>query len=70
MDISPDPGPLLAAAIVAALARVDEERRAAAAVAPERPVPGRWVAAGLAKPAPAPPQVRRPVHRQGDSAGD
>ena len=65
MDITPDPGPLLAAAIVAALTRLEEERLAAAAVPPERPVPGRWVAAGLSKPAPPPPLVRRAVRRPG-----
>ncbi|HEX5631158.1 MAG TPA: hypothetical protein VFY15_05825 [Acidimicrobiia bacterium] len=70
MDISPDPGPLLAAAIVAALSRVEEERRAAAAIPPERPVPGRWVAAGLAKSVPTPPTVRRPVRRQGEVSSD
>lgn len=70
MDIAPDPGPLLAAAIVAALTRVEEERRAAAAMPPERPVPGRWVAAGLAKSAPTPPMVRRPPRRQGEVAAD
>ncbi len=70
MDIAPDPGPLLAAAIVAALSRLEEEVRAAAAVPPERPVPGKWVATGLVKPVSAPPLLRRPVRREGEvSAG-
>lgn len=70
MDITPNPGPLLAAAIVAALTRLEDERLAAAAIPPERPVPARWVTAGLSKPAPPPPLFRRSVRRAGLDGAD
>jgi hypothetical protein len=60
MEISGVPEPLLAAAIVAALAVLEEEAASAAAVPAGRPVPGRWVAAGLARSVP-PPFVARPA---------
>lgn len=58
MEISGEPGPLLAAAIVAALAQIEEEAAAAASVPPGRPVPGRWVTSGLPRPV-SPPFVAR-----------
>jgi hypothetical protein len=61
MDISGDPEPLLAAAIVAALTRLEEEAEAAAGQPPGRPVPGRWVTSGLPRPVSPPAAVRR-VH--------
>jgi hypothetical protein len=61
MDISGDPEPLLAAAIVAALSRLDEEAVAAAAQPPGRPVQGRWVTSGLPRPV-TPPATARRVH--------
>ncbi len=59
MDISGDPEPLLAAAIVAALTRLDEEAQAAAAVPATRPLTGRWVASSLPRQVVAPAVVRR-----------
>jgi len=61
MDISGDPEPLLAAAIVAALTRLDAEAAAAAAQPAGRPVPGRWVTSGRPRPVTPPATVRR-VH--------
>ncbi|MBI5156872.1 MAG: hypothetical protein HZA58_02525 [Acidimicrobiia bacterium] len=72
MDISGDPEPLLAAAIVAALTRLDEEAVAAAAQPPGRPVPGRWVESGRSRPVTPVTTVRRvhageqPVSPHGD----
>lgn len=71
MEISPDPGPLLAAAIVAALTRLEDEALAAAAVPAIRPVKGKWVASGLPREV-LPPLVHRPTpsdhpHRTGSA---
>ena len=67
MDVSGDPGPLLAAAIVAALAQIEEEAAAAASVPPGRPVPGRWVTSGLPRVVSPPMVVRRASqHRESD----
>jgi hypothetical protein len=60
IEITPDPGPLLAAAIVAAITRLDDEAAAAAAVPPGRPVKGKWVAAGLPREV-LPPVLHRPL---------
>jgi len=60
MEISGDPGPLLASAIVAALAQIEEEAADAASVPPGRPIPGRWVTSGLPRAVP-PPFVARPA---------
>ena len=59
MDISGDPEPLLAAAIVAALTRLDEEVAAVASQPAARPVPGRWVTSAMPRPVIPPPTVRR-----------
>lgn len=59
MDISGDPEPLLAAAIVAALTRLDEEAAAAASQPAARPVQGRWVTSAMPRPVVPPPTVRR-----------
>ena len=61
MDISGDPEPLLAAAIVAALTRLEDEAEASAGQPPGRPVPGRWVTSGLPR-AVSPPAAARRVH--------
>lgn len=58
MEIAGDPGPLLAAAIVAALTRLEDEANAAAALPAARPVKGKWVASGLPRDV-LPPVVAR-----------
>lgn len=60
MEITPDPGPLLAAAIVAALSRLEDDASAAAAVPAVRPIKGKWVASGLPREV-LPPLVHRPT---------
>lgn len=69
MDVSGDPEPLLAAAIVAALTQLEEEAAAAAAVPATRPVQGRWVSSGLPRSVP-PPFVARPAPASEVWAGD
>ena len=69
MDIAPDPGPLLAAAIVAALTRLEEEANAAAAVPAARPVKGKWVASGLPRQV-LPPLVHRATPAEHPHRGD
>lgn len=49
--------PLVTAAIIAAVARLEEERTALAAAPPKRPSQGRWVLSGRPREA-APPIVR------------
>ena len=66
MEITPDPGPLLAAAIVAAVAMLDEQARAAAAVPAQPALRGRWVASGAPRAVSAPSPARRPAPRQRD----
>ena len=68
MDISGEPGPLLAAAIVAAITQIEEEAAAAASVAPGRPLRGKWVTSGIPRSV-APPHVVRLASRP-RSSGD
>ena len=70
MDISGDPEPLLAAAIVAAITRLDEEGRAAAAVPTARPLTGRWVASSLPKAVTPPVVARRIPKKAGEGVAD
>lgn len=60
MEIAGNPDPLVAAAIIAAVLRLDEEAASAAAVPPAPPLQGRWVMAGLPRSV-APPHVARPA---------
>lgn len=50
--------PLVTAAIIAAVARLEEERRLLASQPPQRPSQGRWVLSG--RPREVPPPVVRP----------
>ncbi len=68
MEISGEPGPLLAAAIVAAITQIEEEAAAAASVAPGRPLRGKWATSGTPRTV-APPHVVRPASRP-RTAGD
>ena len=70
MEISGEPEPLLAAAIIAAIARLDEEAALAAGVPPARPEPGRWVTSGLPKTVTPPLVTRRPAMGRGLAAPD
>jgi hypothetical protein len=49
--------PLVTAAIIAAVARLEEERRLLAAIPPQRPSQGRWVLSGRPREV-APPAAR------------
>jgi hypothetical protein len=51
--------PLVTAAILAVVARLEEERAALAAVPPKRPLKGRWVLSGRPREAALP--IARPV---------
>jgi hypothetical protein len=55
--VSGQPGPLLAAAIVAAVSRLEEERAKAAAIPPAPPTQGQWVMSG--RPRPVQPETTR-----------
>jgi hypothetical protein len=68
IDVSGDPGPLLAAAIVAAVTRLEEERAAAAAIPPTPPIQGRWVLSGRPR-AVQPETTRQPGAPRGWSVG-
>lgn len=68
MEIAGEPGPLLAAAIVAALTRLEEDAIAAAALPAARPVKSKWVAAGMPREV-QPPMVHRPTPREHPSRG-
>ena len=68
IDVSGDPGPLLAAAIVAAVTRLEEERAAAAAIPPTPPVQGQWVLSGRPRPVQA-ETTRQPAPPRGWSVG-
>jgi hypothetical protein len=59
MKIDGEPGPLEAAAIIAAIIQVAEELEAAGAHPPTRPTQGRWVLSGRPRTV-APPYAARP----------
>lgn len=61
MEIAGNPDPLVAAAIIAAVLRLDEEAVSAASVPPAPPLQGRWVIAALPRPVAAPSHVARPA---------
>jgi hypothetical protein len=56
--------PLVTAAIIAAVARLEEERRVLASIPPQRPMQGRWVMSG--RPRDIPPPVVRPLPVAGE----
>lgn len=60
MEIIGEPGPLLAAAIVAAVVRLEEEARMQSSQPLERPIQARWVMAGIPRPVQS-PFVARPA---------
>lgn len=68
IDVSGEPGPLLAAAIVAAVTRLEQERAAAAAIPPTPPTQGRWVLSGRPRSV-EPETTRRPAVPRGWSVG-
>jgi len=68
IDVSGEPGPLLAAAIVAAVTRLEEERAAAAAIPPTPPTQGQWVLSGRPRPV-QPETTRQPAVPRGWSVG-
>lgn len=57
MEVTGGSDPLVTAAIIAAVARLEEERRLLAAIPPQRPSQGRWVLSGRPRDVP-PPTVR------------
>lgn len=64
MEIMGEPGPLVAAAIVAAMLQLEEDRAIASAVPQTRPTRGRWVLAGL------PRRVDSPFAARQNAAGE
>lgn len=72
MEIAGEPGPLLAAAILAAVVRLDEEAQRQRSLPQERPKQARWVMAGIPRPVQS-PFVTRPAPvlgmRELDAAG-
>ncbi len=59
LEVKGGADPLLTAAIIAAVSRLEEEREAISAIPPRAPGRGRWVLSGRPREAPAP--VARPV---------
>ena len=58
IEVTGGSDPLVTAAIIAAVARLEEERRLIASLPPQRPSQGRWVLSG--RPREVPPPVARP----------
>jgi len=68
IDVAGGADPLVTAAILAAVARLEEERAALASIPPRRPSKGRWVLSGRPREA-APPKVRPTPMSDGWSVG-
>lgn len=70
IEVTGGSDPLVTAAIIAAVARLEEERRILAANPPQPPTQGRWVLSG--RPRDAHPQIARPQPVAGEwsVAGD
>jgi hypothetical protein len=64
IDVVGGADPLVTAAILAAVTRLEEERAALAAIPPQRPSKGRWVLSGRPRDATTP--IARPVPARGD----
>jgi hypothetical protein len=70
MEIIGEPGPLVAAAIVAAMLRLEEEHAAVQAIPPVRPGQGRWVLSGLPRKVESPFATRQSPTGEGWSLSD
>jgi hypothetical protein len=68
VEVAGGADPLVTAAILAAVTRLEEERAAVAAIPPQRPSKGRWVLSGRPREA-APPIVRPTPMSDGWSVG-
>lgn len=64
IEVTGGSDPLVTAAIIAAVARLEEERRLLASIPPQRPSQGRWVLSGR------PREVAPPVVRPQPMAGE
>lgn len=64
IEVTGGSDPLVTAAIIAVVARLEEERRIVAATPPQRPTQGRWVLSG--RPRDVPPQTARPRPMAGE----
>lgn len=64
IEVTGGSDPLVTAAIIAAVARLEEERRLLASIPPQRPSQGRWVLSGR------PREVDPPVVRPQPMAGE
>ena len=62
--------PLVTAAIIAAVVRLEEERRLLASVPPQRPSQGRWVLSGRPRDVPSPVARPTPVAGEWSVASD
>lgn len=65
-DIDGGAGSLEAAAVLAALARFEEEQAILRAIAPEPPVQGRWVVSGRPRPVESPFAAARSLPPRAD----
>lgn len=68
VEVAGGADPLVTAAILAAVVRLEEERAALASIPPQRPSKGRWVLSGRPREA-APPIVRPTPMSDGWSVG-
>lgn len=64
IEVTGGSDPLVTAAIIAAVARLEEERLLLASIPPQRPSQGRWVLSG--RPREIPPPVVRPQPMAGE----
>ena len=64
IEVTGGSDPLLTAAVIAAVARLEEERRILAAIPPQRPSQGRWVLSG--RPRGVSPPAARPQPLPGE----
>ena len=64
IEVTGGSDPLVTAAIIGAVARLEEERRLLASIPPQRPSQGRWVLSG--RPRPVPPPATRPQPMAGE----
>lgn len=70
IEVTGGSDPLVTAAIIAAVARLEEERRLMASRPPQAPSQGRWVLSGRPRDVPPPVARPRPVTGEWSVASD